>query len=121
MAIRYGTNETLKVENTGNWLADLIIRNYRHLLDDQGEPPQKPNRAPSLGNFVAYNTYRLLMDMVGSDKRYPAEFLRFIIDFCPLCEVELIKRQQTEIGMKEFLSHSNRQYRGEPIPFSLVR
>ena len=128
ITILYGPNSQVTIDNHDNWLYNLLKKNLHDDLTFRGrreysrnEEAQKPRRAPSFSNFIAYNSYLLLITTVGSDKRYPVEFLKFIIDFCQLCDTGLIERQQTAVGMKEFLSHANRQYQGEPIPFPLVR
>lgn len=128
ITISYGQNSQITIKNHENWLYNLVKNAlYRDLTFggkleyERNEEPQKPKRAPSFSNFLAYNTYLMLIETIGADKRYPAEVLRCVIDFCKLCEVELIKRQSDVIGMKEFLSHANRQYQGEPMPFSLVK
>ncbi len=128
MEIRYGADSQIKLCNHDNWLYKLIKNALHKELTFGGKfeyrrikETQKPSNAPSFSNFVAYNTYLLLIEVIGSDKKYPAEFLKFIIDFCELCGVLLLGRHTEVRGMMDFLKHANRQYQGNPIPFSLVR
>lgn len=128
MTINYGLSSSIKIDNHDNWLYDLLKRSLHQDLTLGGRfeherytAPPKPNNAPSFGGFVAYNTYLLLKEVTGETVKFPTDFSNFIIAFCDLCGVELTPRQQTTVGMKEHLTHANRQYRGEPIPFSKVR
>jgi len=129
MEIRYGNDSKIVVNNFDDWLYNLLTKDLNRHFTVGGmvefkrneKPPKRPSNAPTFGNYVAYNTYLLLKDMVGSESKYPAEFSKFIIDLCRVCEVKLMERQTEVIGMKEYLSYANRQYKGEPIPFSLVR
>jgi len=128
MTIFYGIDSQIEIDNYNNWLYNLIRKELHKELTFDGTfeyerriESEKPSRAPSFGNFVAYNTYCLLMDMVGAKKKFPVEFLNFIIDFCSLCKIKLLPRQMETVGMKEFLSHAKKQYKDKPMPFSLVR
>lgn len=82
---------------------------------------ERPKNAPRFHRFVAYNLYLLLKDVVGSDKEYPTVLLRFIIDFCQLCDIELIGRQAEVLGMKDLIRAAKKQYNNQPIPYSLVK
>lgn len=119
MSIRYGNNETLKVDNTNNWLSKLILQATESYLPKDDTIP-KPPRAPQIHNFVVYNTYLLLKDLVGSDKLYPVEFLEFIIDFCEVCEIELIGDQKNALGIKYLIRNAIKRYDNKPIPLSLI-
>lgn len=128
ISINYGVKSKITIDNVDNWLYELIKQALHDDLTydgqedyDRYEKPQKPNRAPSLGNFIAYNTYLLLKDVVGSQSKFPAEFSRFIIDFCKLCQVEVTERQTTVEGMEDFLKAADRQYKGNPMPYSSIR
>ena len=127
MEIRYGL-ESKAVDNYNNWLYNLLKRALHQDLTFGGrfeynlnEKPKKPTRAPSFSNFVAYNTYLLLKEVVGSKSKFPAEFSKFIIDFCELCEINLTGRHTEVIGMKEFLSNTSKNYQDNPIPVFLIR
>lgn len=126
--IRLGLDSQISVDNYDNWLYNLILRSLNRDLTFDGrfeytrkEEPQKPSRAPSFANYIAYNTFLLLKDVTNSASKFPAEISRFIIGFCGQCGVKLVGRHIEVIGMKEFLSHATRQYDGKPIPFSSVR
>ncbi len=128
ITIRLG-RQSIEVGNYDRWLYNSL-RSYLYKavtidgkVEYHGQPVQekKPSRAPSFSNFIAYNTYLLLKDRVGSERKFPAEFLKFIIEFCRTCHIELLERQRETVGMKEFLSSALRQYRGIPMPLSVVR
>lgn len=128
MTIRLG-RQSIEIDNHDRWLYHAL-RSYLHKVvtfdgkvEYHGHPVQekKPSRAPSFSNFIAYNTYLLLKDRAGSERKFPAEFLKFIIEFCSVCHVALLERQRDAVGMKEFLSSALRQYRGIPMSLSVVR
>ena len=128
ITILYGLNSQITIDNHENWLYNLLKKHLHKDLTFGGRfeyeritEVERPSRAPQFHNFVVYNLYLLLKDVVGSDKEYPAEFCKFIIDFCKLCNIELIGRQLEVLGIKDLVKGAKKQYGNNPISYSLIR
>ncbi len=126
--LSYGLDSQITIDNHNNWLYYLLKTRLYNSLTFEGkfeyermQKSKRPSNPPKFHNFIAYNLYLLLKDVVGSDKEYPVEFLKFIIDFCQLCDIELIGRQAEVLGMKDLIKGARKQYNNQPIPYSLVR
>jgi hypothetical protein len=128
ITILYGQNSQITIDNHENWLYHFLKKELHKRLTFDGKfeyeritKADRPSHAPQFHNFIVYNLYLLLMDVVGSDKEYSAEFCKFIIDFCKLCDIELIGRQSEVLGIKDLIKGAKKQYGNNPIPFSLIR
>ena len=129
ITISYGLDTKITINNHDNWLYYLLKLSLHKDLTHDGEieyvrlPKQaeRPKNAPKFHYYAIYNLYLLLKDVIGSKKEYPADFCKFILDFCQLCEIELIGRQLEVLGIKDLIKGARKQYKDMPIPYSLVR
>ena len=126
ITISYGLDTKITINNHHNWLYDLLKKSLHEDLTNDGveyvrlpKQPERPKNAPSFSRYIIYNLYLLLMDVVGSDKKNPVLFRKFIIDFCKLCDVGFQKKADDKI--KDLLNSAIRHYKNMPIPYSLVK